>query len=479
MVAGGMFSVAGARRATPAMSLVLRGHFRFLSETSNPAARGRLSKDTTAMEEERRRSRRRRTPKGEAAKVRERRSLENAKVQRFQPFGRAGGEGGKVAEGMLERFGAWSSAPLFSQTSATVKMTSKERKSKLEWLEEELEMRLKGVEEMVKREPRIALQSPEAISERLAWLKDRLRLTENQVRSLVHRKPSLLCRSVDNGMESKVRWLQDTMGLDDDKVALMVTSAPNVLSASVKGGMEAKIEWLSKRLRLSREEVSRVVSACPQVLTSSIEGALEPRLKWIQDTLQIGDSTLRERVLTHPWLLNLSKEGKLEPTIEFLRGELRMEEVDVKKTLFRQPRMFLTPLRPALASTTAWLRQGLGMSDDQAAAVVRKESRLLLRSIEVLQSKVDFFKEEMGASLEDISEVLLSSPNVLLVSIELVLEGRVEAMRRAGVEPCFALHWNSVAFGPTGEDFDDWVAKQARRRPHRRAKIVGTEKILS
>lgn len=475
-----MFSVAGARRASgsPALSLVLRGHVRLFSETSNPAARGRLSDDTASLEKERRQSRRRRTPKGEAAKIRERRSLENAKVQRFQPFGRAGGEGGKVAEGMLERFGVWRSAPLFSQTSGTVTMTSKERKGKLKWLEEELEMRSRVVEEMVKREPRIAQQSPEAISERLTWLKDRLRLTEEQVRSLVHRKPSLLCRSVEDGMESKVSWLQETMGLDDDKVALMVTSAPNILSASVKGGMEAKIEWLSKRLRLSREEVSRVVSACPQMLTSSIEGALEPRLKWLQDTLQIGDRTLRERVLTNPWLLNLSKEGKLEPTVEFLRGELGMEEVAVKKTLFRQPRMFLTPLRPALTSTTAWLRQGLGMSDGQAVDVVRKEARLLLRSIEVLQSKVDFFKNEMGATLEDIREVLLSSPNVLLVSIELVLEGRVKAMRRAGVEPCFALHWNSVAFGPTGEDFDDWVAKQARR-PHRRVKFDGTGKILS
>lgn len=475
-----MLSVAGGRRAAGShvLSLVLRGQFQFISGMSNSAARGRLSNDITSVEEERRQSRRRRIPRGEAAKVRERRSLENAKVQRFQPFGKAGGEGGKVAEGMLERFGAWSSAPLFSQTSGTATITSKERKGKLKWLEEELEIRLKGVEEMVKREPRIAQQSPEAISERLAWLRDRLRLTEEQVRSLVHRKPSLLCRSIEDGMEFKVRWLQDTMGLDDDKVALMVTSAPNVLSASVKGGMEAKIEWLSKRLRLSREELSRVVSACPQMLTSSIEDALEPRLKWIQDTLQIGDRTLRERVLTHPWLLNLSKEGKLEPTIEFLRDELRMEEVDVKKTLFRQPRMFLTPLRPALASTTAWLQQGLGMSDGQALDVVRKEARLLLRSAEVLQSKVDFFKNEMGATLEDIREVVLSSPNVLLVSIDLVLEGRVEAMRRAGVEPCFALHWNSMAFGPAGEDFDDWVAKQGRR-PHRRGKFVGTGKIVS
>ena len=77
--------------------------------------------------------------------------------------------------------------------------------------------------------------------------------------------------------------------------------------------------------------------------------------------------------------------------------------------------------------------------------------------------QVAFFCEEMGASLEDLREVLPTSPNLLLVSVELALAPRVAAMKDAGVSVSFSLHWNEVAFGPRGDAFDAWVASQARR----------------
>ncbi|CAM9540763.1 unnamed protein product [Ascophyllum nodosum] len=474
-----MFPVASARRAAgaPVASLVLGGlrvsqgalfacrssssvPKRLSSEPPHRATRARSYHDK-APPDQGCGGGRHRTPREEVARERERRSQENAKVPRFQPFGRDGGEGGRVAEGMFEQFGM-RSAPKLSRAAAASAAEQEQRAIK--WIELDMKMRPRAVAEMLEREPRIRQQSPEAMSPRLAWLKNRLRLSEEQVRSLVHRRPSLLCR---DGMESKVRWLQETLGLDDDEAASMVASAPNLLSSGVEGGgMGAKLEWLSKRLRLSREELALVVTSCPQVMTSSVDGALEPRLRWLQDTLQIGVEALRERVLAHPWLLSLSKERKLEPTLEFLKSDLLLDEAGVRKTLFRQPRMFLTQLRPALASTVEWLCRGMSMTEDQASAVIRKDARLLLRSTEVLQSKVDFFSNEMGASLEDLKEVLVASPNVFLVSVELVLGPRVAAMRKVGFEPIFDLHWNVVAFGPTGEGFDDWLSRQTRR--HRR-----------
>lgn len=124
------------------------------------------------------------------------------------------------------------------------------------------------------------------------------------------------------------------------------------------------------------------------MLTSSIEGALEPRLKWLQAHLQIGGSVLRERVLAFPWLLNLSEEGKLAPTYDFLKTELLLDEVGIRKTLFRNPRMFLTPMRPTYASVKKWLRESVGMQEEEAARVVTRDARILLRSTDVLDSKV-------------------------------------------------------------------------------------------
>lgn len=404
--------------------------------------------------------RERRYPRGgandPATRVRKQRAHENSRAPRFQPFGRAGGEGGKVAEGLYEEFGMHSVREYSAETAD-------ERQVLLKRLGGEVKMRASAVAEMVEQEPRLAEQSPEAISERLAWLKERLQLGEEQVRSLVHRRPSVLCRDVEGGMEPKVRWLQEELRLSDDEVASMVTSAPNILSVSVERGMAPKLAWLSDRLRLSHEELAMVVMTCPQLLTSSVEGALEPRLKWLQENLQIGGTVLRERVLSFPWLLNLSEEGKLAPTYEFLKTDLLLDDVEIRKTLFRNPRMFLVPLRPALASTKKWLCQSLAMEECDADAVLTRDARLLLRSTEVLDSKLAFFCQEMGATLEELREVLLTSPNLLLVSVELALAPRVAALKRAGVDVSFSLHWNAVAFGPRGDVFHDWVDKQARR----------------
>ncbi len=125
-----------------------------------------------------------------------------------------------------------------------------------------------------------------------------------------------------------------------------------------------------------------------KVLTSSIEGALEPRLKWLQAHLQIGGAVLRERVLACPWLLNLSERGKLAPTYEFLRSELLLDEAEIRKTLFRNPRMFLTPMRQAFEATKKWLCQSVGMQEEEAVKVITRDVRLLLRSTDVLDSKV-------------------------------------------------------------------------------------------
>lgn len=69
----------------------------------------------------------------------------------------------------------------------------------------------------------------------------------------------------------------------------------------------------------------------------------------------------------------------------------------------------------------------------------------------------------MGATLDDVRAVLLTSPNLLLVSVELMLAPRVAALKEAGVDVSFSLHWNEIAFGPRGYEFDAWVSRQARR----------------
>lgn len=118
-------------------------------------------------------------------------------IPRFQPFGRAGGEGAKVAEHLFEEFG-------MSGRKEYCEKAAGERKSLLKWLEREIGMGARGIADMAEQEPRLAEQDKEAVSARVRWLTERLMLSDEQIRSLVHRRPSVLCRSVEDGMEPKV-----------------------------------------------------------------------------------------------------------------------------------------------------------------------------------------------------------------------------------------------------------------------------------
>ncbi len=127
-------------------------------------------------------------------------SAPHSPAPRFQPFGRAGGEGARVAESLHRDFGMDGLKPYSPETAD-------ERKAVLKWLEGAIRMSARGVADMAEQEPRIAEQDTEAISARLAWLRERLRLSDEQIRSLVHRRSSVLCRSVEDGMEPKV-WIR-------------------------------------------------------------------------------------------------------------------------------------------------------------------------------------------------------------------------------------------------------------------------------
>lgn len=69
---------------------------------------------------------------------------------------------------------------------------------------------------------------------------------------------------------------------------------------------------------------------------------------------------------------------------------------------------------------------------------------------------IQFFYDEMGASKEEVSEMVAGGGKALMYSLEKRWRARAARIREQGVTPCFRDHWKAIA-NRTPAKFDDWL----------------------
>lgn len=69
---------------------------------------------------------------------------------------------------------------------------------------------------------------------------------------------------------------------------------------------------------------------------------------------------------------------------------------------------------------------------------------------------IQFFYDEMGASREEVSEMVAASGKPLMYSLEKRWKARVAMVRARGVTPSFRHHWKHIA-NRTPAKFEEWL----------------------
>lgn len=69
---------------------------------------------------------------------------------------------------------------------------------------------------------------------------------------------------------------------------------------------------------------------------------------------------------------------------------------------------------------------------------------------------IQFFYDEMGASKEEVSAMVVSSGRALAYSLEKRWKARAARIREKGVTPCFRDHWRLIAH-QVPANFDAWL----------------------
>lgn len=110
------------------------------------------------------------------------------------------------------------------------------------------------------------------------------------------------------------------------------------------------------------------------------------------------------------------------------------------------------------AKQVPWMVETLNLPRDVILRVITSYPDLLNLSTEKnLGPTIQFFYDEMGASREEVSEVVARGGKALLYSLEKRWKPRVARIRAKGVTPCFHDHWKPIA-NRSPAKFDEWLA---------------------
>ena len=108
--------------------------------------------------------------------------------------------------------------------------------------------------------------------------------------------------------------------MDNKSLSKLVQTMPSVLSKSIDDDLGSKLTWLKGRLELDDEGVSKLVKRLPQVLSYSIEENLKPKLAWLEKRLELDDEGICKLVQSNPSV----------HAIVFVIGRSRFQEFGIK-----------------------------------------------------------------------------------------------------------------------------------------------------
>ena len=277
----------------------------------------------------------------------------------------------------------------------------------------------------VRRSATCMLARPKVTDDEYAERKEQLRqllcLDQKGINKLVGTNLRVLNLDVDGNIAPKSEMLQRKLSIDQ-KRAGRILSCPgaNRLIAQNQEITEAKIDYLQYEMGLSDQDVAKVLVAYPQLLARSIKDHYEPLFNALPTSLGFTRKEIAKLAIKNPQFPFRTSKQIIESAAYFLPHVFGLDEQDkegLKKYIRKRPRLLHTP-ESRLRESYEWILNLLGESKSVAARVCRNRPQFLTMNSEHLQKKVDWYRDRLSLTDEEIREVVAHYPNILLQSIE-------------------------------------------------------------
>lgn len=339
-----------------------------------------------------------------------------------------------------------------------------ERQHRALYIKKALSLNDNELEKLIAKRPRLLqLQSEKDVMPRLALLKARLSLSNHELKKFVQCNPQSICQPQTTS-ETRLKHLQEYLSLHENELRKIVLSWPSVLSYSIED-LDKKLAYLVERLSLGKDDLRKLVKKAPRILGCSMEENLEKKLSYLQQRLLLDEGELCKLV---PHFFLRSVPRGIEPVFATLTENLSLTEKELSKMILRHPRILchssdfidkkllywkeklqleeVTALKKiALAQPSGmflssdnvehrleYLQSRLSLSDSQLVSLIVRSFGVVCLAIDNnLQPKIMFIEKLLG--FDEMKELLLRCPYVLMASLENRLKPRMLQMQKLGL----------------------------------------------
>ena len=213
--------------------------------------------------------------------------------------------------------------------------------------------------------------------ERKEQLKEALGLDQKGVDKLVRANPRLLMCCVEETVVPKVAMLQERLEIDQ-KTVLKILSQPFAYSASTTSMLQ-KIDWLQDRLNLDNKTMARIISSTPLLLGRSL-GNLEKKIQFIGNSLDLADKEVGKLISKYPTLITFNANDKIPTMMSYLQKRFEIDEKSLKEMLKKNPRLLPMSIEKSIEPKLAFY--GALIGEKKAKRLVMESINLLVVSLE-------------------------------------------------------------------------------------------------
>lgn len=297
-----------------------------------------------------------------------------------------------------------------------------------DWFAQVGRIRKDRLVQMMERHPLLfvkAITSTQLVSIR-SFLTVTLNLTETQWKKF-SRVQLIWPRS---HVRKTTRFLLECM--NPSQVAKVILSRPRLFSYNTEC-LQEPVLYFRDEVRLTNEEISRMINIWPVILTFNVDTNLRPTVTFLQSLGSSDWDGWKRMIVRYPQLLTHSVDGVLRPKLAFLENtllELHMHDSLMRIVSHYPPVFWLSP--EILQLKVDYLKQTLKLSSEEIRGVLLTFPQILGLSINYnLKPTIEFYSTCLTKA--ELKEFFLYQPSLLAYSLEKRIRPRIELMNAKGI----------------------------------------------
>ena len=337
---------------------------------------------------------------------------------------------------------------LQSLRSCPALLAAMSSKSKSQWFAEVGRIPKDRLMRMIERHPNLlskAITSKSPHTPRSIISKE-LPLTEQQWKRLMRNNKGLLCIP-RRQLRQVLCFLNKTLELSPQEGATLVSAHPRILSCRVSH-FRCVFNFFHLELQLPVEKIHKMVVRWPSMLFYRVDSHLRPNVNFLRNLGSADWMGWKLIVVSYPQVLTLSLESLKEklPYLSRLFGIAACENL-----VARYPPLFwLSP--SLLESKVNFLKEELRLSAQELELVLETFPQVLGLAVEAnLQPKIQFLRQYLTE--DKLKEFVLYQPSLLAYSMENRLRPRIRKMTEASISLAYSPLY---IMGLTDSKFEHW-----------------------